>query len=300
MDDDSGDEAPALVEAAAAPPAAKGGGAAVPAAAAPVRGAAAPAAPLSKKIPVTILSGFLGSGKSSLLRAIVSGDHGLRVAVVENEFGATGGLESAIASDGVRSLNLDGSIVELRNGCVCCSVKGELVQALEQLVGERAGGGRKFDGIVVELSGVANPGPVASSFWLDAALESILELDAVVNVVDCSNFLRTLAGTGGREARQQVAFADRVLMNKCDLVDSETRLSVEAAVSNLNPTAERRTSTRGEGDYQVDGWILRTGCFGGAARTTFRHVAETPGSFAAKSLHETPLGAVAVKTRRPP
>ena len=130
-----------------------------------------------RKVPVTILCGFLGSGKTTLLRRLLEGDHGLKIAVVENEFGDTGGLESVIAGDGGgRTLNLDGSIVELRNGCVCCSVKDELVTTLEGLVEAKRG---DLDAVVVELSGVANPGPVAAAFWLDAALESSVALDAI-------------------------------------------------------------------------------------------------------------------------
>ncbi|KAH8049750.1 ATP binding protein [Aureococcus anophagefferens] len=122
------------------------------------------------KVPVTILCGFLGAGKSTLLRRLLAGDHGLRIAVVENEFADTRGLESVLVSEGACALSPDGAIVaspaptvELRNGCVCCSVKDELATALEDLVARAA---RPLDAIVVELSGgVADPGPVAAAFW---------------------------------------------------------------------------------------------------------------------------------------
>ena len=126
-------------------------------------------------VPVTVLCGFLGAGKTTILRRILENEAGLRIAVVENEFGDTRGLETLLA--GASALDADGRIVELRNGCVCCSVKDELVTTLEGLVEAKRG---DLDAVVVELSGVANPGPVAAAFWLDAALESSVALDAIV------------------------------------------------------------------------------------------------------------------------
>ena len=219
------------------------------------------AIPQSQKVPVTILTGFLGSGKTTLLNHILLGDHGMRIAVVENEFGDSAGIESLIAKDGVSGDTLDG-IFELRNGCVCCSVKDDMVSTLETLVRTRGG---RFDAIVIETTGLANPGPVASVFWLDDALESALALDAIVTVVDSYNIRRHLRDdAGGAEghadqAREQIAFADRVLLNKADLLDDGAMAAVEDAVRAINDSASTRRSVRGRVPLE---WVLRTRCFG--------------------------------------
>ena len=169
-------------------------------------------------VPVTVLCGFLGAGKTTILRRILENEAGLRIAVVENEFGDTRGLETLLA--GASALDADGRIVELRNGCVCCSTKGELASALEGLV-QKA---QHLDAIVVELSGVADPGPVAAGLWLDDALESPVVLDGVVCVVDGVSGLSLLqsTGPGAFEAKRAVATADRILLSKADLGDVST------------------------------------------------------------------------------
>lgn len=170
-------------------------------------------------VPVTIVTGFLGSGKSTLIRRILNDDHGYRVVVVENEFGDDVSIESTI----VRSNRNDGGnksslseIIELPNGCMCCSAQDELVRALSELVETRRA---QFDYIVVETSGLADPGVVAGMFWVDEALESMLKLDGIVSVVDARNFSGRL-GEGGKMAdlaEKQVVIGDVVLVNKWDM-----------------------------------------------------------------------------------
>lgn len=191
--------------------------------------------------PVTILTGFLGSGKTTLIQHILkSPDHGKRIAVIENEFGEGLGVESLIARDGVDNSSLT-DLIELPNGCMCCTVKDSLVTTLEGLLEKRS----DLDCILIECSGMANPGPIASLFWLDDALESRLRLDGVVTMVDGKNICRQLNST--EEASQQVAYADRILLNKVDLLASvPTDASIEAITNRLhgiNALAPIRTTS---------------------------------------------------------
>lgn len=135
-----------------------------------------------KKVPVTILTGFLGAGKTTLLNYILSENHGKRIAVIENEFSGGLGIEGMIAKSGLDGGSLEG-FFELNNGCICCTVKEDLLTTLEQLVIHK----HRFDYIIIETTGVANPGPVITTFWSDDALESSLKLDGVVCVVDSLN-----------------------------------------------------------------------------------------------------------------
>ena len=175
-------------------------------------------APDLPPVPVTILAGFLGSGKTTLVRHILSSpDHGYRIAVIENEFGGgdDGGgdaeraglsVETLIARDGLTGSSLT-DLIELANGCVCCTVKGSMVTALEELLTRRS----DLDYIIIEASGMADPGPVASVFWLDGELGSRIRLDGVVVCVDAANIVRQLGETsaksgGGEEAARQIAW----------------------------------------------------------------------------------------------
>jgi len=192
-------------------------------------------------VPVTILTGFLGAGKTTLLKRCLKGDHGLRIAVIENEFGDEKGIERLVAKDEEgASFELDDLFVELSNGCVCCAVKDDLVTTLEGLL-ERS---NKFDLIVIEASGVADPGPLAGVFWLDEALESRLYLDGIITLVDLKNLVRHLedpskqAETGFiNEAEKQIAYADRILLNKRDLVDDTRYEQVVERVKSINSMA---------------------------------------------------------------
>ncbi|CBJ26290.1 conserved unknown protein [Ectocarpus siliculosus] len=223
-------------------------------------------------VPVTIVTGFLGAGKTTLLNYILTQDHGRRIAVIENEVGDSMDIESLIAKDGADGSVLADNLFELRNGCICCAVKDDLVTTLEMLLQRR----NKFDYVIIETTGLANPGPVASVFWLDEALESALRLDSIVTLVDAKNFVRQLqrvpgegaeAGAEGEEqsgkrpkneAAMQVAYADRVLINKSDLVSTETLDDVVGRVRTINALAEVRCTKRSAVDLA---WILDTECF---------------------------------------
>ena len=158
-------------------------------------------------VPCSIVTGFLGSGKTTLLRHVLTAPHGLRVAVIQNELSAATGLEAdtMVGPDGETFAKW----LELANGCVCCEVRDELAKGIETLL-ELKGG---FDYVLVETTGMADPGPVAESFWLDAELEGRLYLDGVVCVVDCENFDSEAVG-GSMEACRQVGCADVIIFNK--------------------------------------------------------------------------------------
>jgi G3E family GTPase len=208
--------------------------------------------------PVTILSGFLGSGKTTLIQYILRDpNHGKRIAVIENEFGEGLAVESMIARDGVNNSLQD--LIELPNGCICCTVKDSLVETLENLITKKS----DLDYIIIEASGMANPGPIASVFWLDDALESRLQLDGIVTLVDAYHILQQLETT--EEAAQQVAYADRILINKMDLVpDNNDMEMIQSTIRQLHPSAPFRCTTYSQVP-DLD-WILGANCFGGAKR----------------------------------
>ncbi|GMF11555.1 unnamed protein product [Phytophthora lilii] len=196
-------------------------------------------------IPVTILSGFLGAGKTTLLQFILSAPHGRRIAVIENEFGEEVGVESLVAKDGAGGDVMDG-FYELSNGCVCCSVRSDLVNTLEKLLERRD----RFDYILVETTGMADPGKVASIFWVDDELEGRIFLDGIVTLVDAPRLDFHLGHPDTqREAVAQLAYADRILLNKGDLVpDAERRLQIERKVSQVNGVASVRWTERSNVD----------------------------------------------------
>jgi G3E family GTPase len=177
-----------------------------------------------KLIPVTVLTGYLGAGKTTLLNRILSEDHGRRYAVIVNEFGEIG-----IDNDLI--LNTDEELFEMNNGCICCTVRGDLIRTLHGLLAK----GGNFDAIVVETTGLADPGPVAQTFFVDGYLRSKTELDSVTTVVDAKHVQMRLDDS--REALEQVAFADQIVLNKTDLVSEDELRAVEARLHQLNPMA---------------------------------------------------------------
>jgi G3E family GTPase len=209
--------------------------------------------------PVTILSGFLGSGKTTLINYILkSPDHGKRIAVIENEFGDGLQVERMIAREGI-DVDSESSVpsllefIELPNGCICCQVKDSLVLTLEALIAKRS----DLDYILIECSGMANPGPIASLFWLDEGL-SRLRLDGIVVLVDSYHIERQLIETV--EASQQIGFADRILLNKIDLIDDKHHLDrLQSILRSLHPTAPIRP-TQFAAVPDLD-WILDSKCF---------------------------------------
>lgn len=207
--------------------------------------------------PITILSGFLGSGKTTLVQYILNAQHGKRIAVIENEFG--GGvdslsIESLIARDGLENETLQ-DLIELPNGCVCCTVKDSLVVTIENLLNSKR---TSIDYILIESSGMANPGPIASIFWLDEALQSRIRLDGIVTVVDALHIENQLNDTF--EASQQIAYADRIILNKVDLLpNKEAMCQVESTIRHIHPTAMlQRASYAAIPDLH---WILDVRCY---------------------------------------
>lgn len=186
-----------------------------------------------KPVPVTILTGFLGSGKSTLLNYILRENHGKRIAVIENELSEGLGIESMLVKSGVDGANLAG-FFELSNGCICCQVKDDLIATLEQLVLHKD----KFDYVMIETTGVANPGPVIGSFWMDEELGAKLQLDGVITMVDSVN-LHTCLTTpeSSEETRLQIAYADKIIVNKCDVFKGDMS-QVLHEVKAINAAAE--------------------------------------------------------------
>jgi G3E family GTPase len=183
-------------------------------------------------VPVTILTGFLGSGKTTLLNRILKEDHGFRIAVIENEFGEAGVDNDILLESG------DEQIVEMNNGCICCTVRGDLIRILGDLREKRETGKLKFDRVVIETTGMANPGPVAQTFFLDEAIGNYYLLDSVLTLVDAKHAQKQLDDF--HEAQEQVGFADRILMSKTDLVTEEEQESLRKRLVKLNPRAPIR------------------------------------------------------------
>jgi G3E family GTPase len=180
------------------------------------------------QIPVTVLTGYLGAGKTTLLNRILSEDHGRRYAVIVNEFGEIG-------IDGDLVVGADEEVFEMNNGCVCCTVRGDLIRVLQGLMKRQATAARGFDAIIVETTGLADPGPVAQTFFVDEDVRARTRLDSVTTLFDALHGPSTLDTS--REAREQVAFADQIVLNKTDLVDVEALTRIEARLRGLNPLA---------------------------------------------------------------
>ena len=181
-----------------------------------------------KMVPVTILTGFLGSGKTTLLNRILKEDHGHRIAVIENEFGEVG-VDNEIIETG------DEQIVEMNNGCICCTVRGDLIRILGELKDKRSSGALKFDRVVIETTGMADPGPVAQTFFTDEEIGNYYLLDSIITLVDAKHAPKQLDDF--HEAQEQVGFADRILLSKTDLAkEEETELLIKR-IKRMNPRA---------------------------------------------------------------
>jgi G3E family GTPase len=194
-------------------------------------------------IPVTILTGFLGAGKTTLLNRILHEQHGERIAVIENEFGETGIDNEILVEDKQEQ------IVEMNNGCVCCTVRGDLVRILGDLGKKRRKGQLKFDRVIIETTGLANPGPVAQTFFMDEDIHNQYLLDAVVTVVDAKHADKQLDEHD--EARRQIGFADRILLSKTDLVDDAAKVdALMRRLRQMNPRAHQAKVHMGEADIR--------------------------------------------------
>jgi G3E family GTPase len=187
--------------------------------------------PVSEKIPVTVLTGYLGAGKTTLLNRILSEPHGKRYAVIVNEFGEIG-------IDNELIIGADEEVFEMNNGCVCCTVRGDLIRILQGLMRRKG----KFDAIIVETTGLADPAPVAQTFFVDENVGRRTKLDAVVTVADAKWLKERLKDAP--EAKNQIAFADVILINKTDLVSAEELSEIEARIRGINPYARLHRTQR--------------------------------------------------------
>jgi len=179
-------------------------------------------------IPATILTGFLGAGKTTLLNRILSEHHGQRIAVIENEFGEVG-------VDGGLLFQGEEQIVEMNNGCICCTVRGDLVRILGDLSKRNDDGDLRFDRVIIETTGLADPAPVAQTFFVEDDIRDRYTLDAIITVVDAVHGMQQL--DEHHEALEQVGFADRILLSKTDLVSPEAVHAITTRVRQMNPRA---------------------------------------------------------------
>jgi G3E family GTPase len=184
-----------------------------------------------EKIPVTVLTGYLGAGKTTLLNRILTEDHGKKFAVIVNEFGEIG-IDNDLVVDA------DEEVFEMNNGCICCTVRGDLIRIIEGLMRRKG----KFDAILVETTGLADPAPVAQTFFVDADIQKDARLDAIVTVADAKFLAARLKDAP--EAKNQIAFADVILLNKIDLVTKEELEEVEARIRGINPYAKLHLTTK--------------------------------------------------------
>lgn len=204
-----------------------------------------------KRVPVTVITGFLGSGKTTLVNYILTEHHGKRIAVIENEFGEIG-IDDALVIDA------EEEIFEMNNGCICCTVRGDLIRILGTLMKRRD----KFDYILVETTGLADPAPVAQTFFVDDEVRAQLRLDAIVTLVDAKHLAQHLFEEKPEgienEALEQLAFADRVLINKVDLVSVDELDDVERHIRRINANASIVRTQMSKVDLD---WVLNVGAF---------------------------------------
>lgn len=248
---------------------------------------------------VTVITGYLGAGKSTLVNYILNAQHGKKIAVILNEFGEEIGVERAMINDGT-----DGALVEewveLPNGCVCCTVKHSLVQALEQLVQMK----KRLDHILLETTGLANPAPIASVLWLDDQLESSVKLDSIITVVDAKNLHLQLNkrhdSSQFPEVFVQIAFADVIILNKVDLVSSEGSQGaleeLEMEIRGINSLAIIINSVRCQVDLTN---ILNQKAYDATNLTHLESLLEKSRSLSSQDLHDNSLRTLCINEPHP-
>ena len=193
-------------------------------------------------IPVTILTGFLGSGKTTLLKRILNEKHGMKIAVIENEFG-----EENIDNE-ILVQETNEQIIQMSNGCICCTIRGDLARALEDLAERKKAGTLNFDRVVIETTGLANPGPVAQTFFMDNSIADEFLLDAIITLVDAKHANHQL--DEHEVVQRQVGFADRLFITKSDLVDAAALDALKHRLLHMNPRAAIKVVNFGEADIK--------------------------------------------------
>lgn len=209
---------------------------------------------IDQMIPVTILTGFLGAGKTTLLKRILTEFHGKRIAVIENEFGP-----ESIDNDLLLEVH-DEEIIELSNGCICCTVRGDLLRTLTDLRKRHESGELSYERVIIETTGMANPGPVCQTFFMDDDVAEYFRLDSVVTVVDAKHGMQTLDAQ--EEAQKQVGFADRILISKRDLVSEQEYETIRKRLVRINPRAPIESVNFGQAELtkiiDISGFNLNT------------------------------------------
>lgn len=209
---------------------------------------------IEKMVPVTVLTGFLGAGKTTLLKRILSEFHGRRIAVIENEFGPENIDNELLVQDS------EEEIIELNNGCICCTVRGDLMRTLNDLRLRREKGELNFERVIIETTGMANPGPVCQTFFMDDDIAEYYRLDAVITVVDAKHGMETLDTQD--ESQKQIGFADRILVSKKDLVTEAEYEALRQRIIRINPRASITAVNFGETDLNeildISGFNLNT------------------------------------------
>ncbi|KAF5745432.1 hypothetical protein HS088_TW07G01016 [Tripterygium wilfordii] len=257
-----------------------------------------PAVDDAASVGVTVITGYLGAGKSTLVNYILNSQHGKRIAVILNEFGEEIGVERAMINEGQGGALVE-EWVELSNGCICCTVKHSLVQALEQLVQRK----ERLDHILLETTGLANPAPLASVLWLDDQLESSVKLDSIITVVDAKNLHFQLRehrdSSSFPEAYIQIAFADVVILNKVDLVSSKdsgyTLEELEKEIHDINSLATIIHSVRCEVDLSV---ILNYGAYDAMHLTHLKALLEESQSLTTRDFHDTGVRTLCINEQK--
>lgn len=204
---------------------------------------------MADKVPVTVITGFLGSGKTTLMNRILKENHGKRIGIIENEFGEVGIDDSLLEFN---PLTTEENIVIMNNGCICCTVRGDLIAGLKKMVKTCANEGKALDAVIIETTGLADPAPVAQTFFADDFIQKKLCLDGILTVVDAKHLIMHLDEEKPEgvenEAVEQVAFADRILLNKCDLVDEAELAEVERRIRMINESVQIRRTVQSQVD----------------------------------------------------
>ncbi|XP_048555587.1 COBW domain-containing protein 1 isoform X2 [Triticum urartu] len=255
---------------------------------------ASSSASASAPVGVTVITGYLGAGKSTLVNYILSGQHGKRIAVILNEFGEEIGVERAMINEGQGGAVVE-EWVELANGCVCCTVKHSLVQALEQLVQTK----ERMDHILLETTGLADPAPLVSILWLDDQLESSIRLDSIITVIDAKNFRRQIDehmnSSSFPEAFHQIAFADVVILNKIDLVKDDLE-DLERQIHDVNALVTVVRSVRCQVDLNT---IFDRQAYGVKNSSQLQELLEYSKSAPPNSRHDNSISTLCIYEQDP-